>query len=319
MQLEHSYTYTDNGDGTHIATGCKHCSTEITAAPEAHSTTAEGDRAATCKELAYCSVCQSEYGAIDLNNHVSENYTYTDNGDGTHDATCADCGAVVDDAAHTIENHVCTACGAMEITVSFDAGDYEWKTGDQICLYRRAERLDDCVFTASVAEDGTVTWTADKPFCWYGEGEQKLFAAPNNGWGIDYFVIPEDQSTPAKLEEADLVNAMWVGNPTTNTITFNMMHRMAKVTVNYEFAEGVTADISEIKVYSIAEIFRFSMDDWSIITSAGQYDVWVTPYHNGNQFTAIISPETYATGEDFIKITLSDGSVREVKMNKAVT
>ena len=274
---------------------------------------------ATCIAKAVCETCGESYG--ELAEHTAEP-TYTDNGDGTHKATYSCCGAVVDNEAHTIENHVCTGCGAMEIVVSFNAGDYEWKTGDQINFVREVEGIgiDDCVFTATVAEDGTVTWTADKPFCWYGEGEQKLFAAPNNGWSVDYFVIPEDQSTSAKLDEADLVNGMWVGTPTTDTITFNMMHRMAKVTVNYEFAEGVTADISELKVYSIAQICLFSIDDWSIkLTSAGQYDVWVTPYLDGNQFTAFIIPETYATDEDFIKITLSDGTVYEVKMNKAVT
>ena len=287
-----------------------------------HSTTAEGDRAATCTAPAYCSVCKSEYGELDPTNHASEKYTYTDNGDGTHTKT-HECGVTVGEPEnHTIENHVCTGCGAMEITVSFNAGDYKWETGDQINFVREVEGIgvDDCVFTATVAEDGTVTWSADKPFCWYGEGEQKLFAAPQNGWSVDYFVIPEDQSTSEKLDEADLVNGMWVGTPTTDTITFNMTHRMAKVTVNYEFAEGVTADISELKVYSIAQICLFSIDDWSIkLTSAGQYDAWVTPYLNGNQFTAFIIPETYATGEDFIKITLSDGTVYEVKMNKAVT
>lgn len=283
-----TYTYTDNGDGTHKKT-CNECG-YVEEVNEAHS----GGTATT----------------------------YTDNGNGTHSFKCAKCDAVMDSEPHTIENHVCTACGAKEIVVSFNAGDYKWETGDQINFVREVEGIgiDDCVFTATVAEDGTVTWSADKPFCWYGEGEQKLFAAPNNGWSTDYFVVPEDQSTVAKLDEADLVNGMWVGTPTTDTITFNMTHRMAKVTVNYEFAEGITADISELKVYSIAEICLFSTDDWSIkLTSAGQFDVWVTPYLDGNQFTTFIIPETYATGEDFIKISLSNGTVYEVKMNKAVT
>ena len=258
---------------------------------------------------------------VNEEHYVDPTTTYTDNGNGTHSFKCAKCDAVVDSEPHTIENHVCTDCGAMEIVVSFDAGDFEWKTGDQINFAREVEGIciDYCVFTATVAEDGTVTWSADKPFCWYGEGEQKLFAAPNNGWSIDYFVVPEDQSTVAKLDKADLINGMWVGTPTTDTITFNMTHRMAKVTVNYEFAEGVTADISELKVYSIAQICRFSLDDWSIITSAGQYDVWVTPYLDGNQFTAFVSPDAYAAGGNFIKITLDNGTVYEVKMNKAVT
>ena len=51
--------------------------------------------------------------------HTDHSYTYTDNGDGTHDKACTACGEVeVDNEPHTIENHVCTACGAKEIVVS---------------------------------------------------------------------------------------------------------------------------------------------------------------------------------------------------------
>ena len=45
--------------------GCEHTVGD----PLGHSTTAEGDRAATCTEKAYCSVCQSNYGEVDPDAH----------------------------------------------------------------------------------------------------------------------------------------------------------------------------------------------------------------------------------------------------------
>ena len=42
---------------------------------EMHSTTVEGDKAATCQTQAYCSVCGEGYGTLDTSNHTSETYT----------------------------------------------------------------------------------------------------------------------------------------------------------------------------------------------------------------------------------------------------
>lgn len=49
--------------------------------------------------------------------HAEHNYTYTDNGDGTHDATCSVCGKMVDNEAHTLTytangNTIAAACSA---------------------------------------------------------------------------------------------------------------------------------------------------------------------------------------------------------------
>lgn len=56
------------------------------AAKPAHSTEAEGDRAATCTELAYCSVCKSEYGDYSKNKHNLDD-----------DGYCTDCGKYIGD------------------------------------------------------------------------------------------------------------------------------------------------------------------------------------------------------------------------------
>ena len=65
----HSFTkYVDNGDGTHdqVCTCDK-----VGVDNEAHSTTADGDKPATCANGAYCSVCESYYGEVDTTNHDS--------------------------------------------------------------------------------------------------------------------------------------------------------------------------------------------------------------------------------------------------------
>ena len=184
----------------------------------------------------------------------SATYTYTDNGDGTHKATCTECGYEETSRPHTIENHACTDCGAMEIVVSFDAGDFEWKTGDKLsfCRVSGDNEWEEYAFTATVAGDGTVTWTPDRTLYWDGTGEHKLVVIyPDTGYVWDTWYVDEDQATPETLRKNDRLDAIWSGNPTTDTITFNLKHRMAKVTVNYEAAEGVT--VSKAEVYTLSK------------------------------------------------------------------
>ena len=283
-----TYTYTDNGDGTHKK---------------------------TCNECGYVEEVKEEH-------YVDPTTTYTDNGNGTHSFKCAKCDAVMDSEPHTIENHVCTACGAMEIVVSFDAGDYEWKTGDTLyfCRVSGDNEWEEYAFTATVAGDGTVTWTPDRTLYWDGTGEHKLVVIyPDTGYVWDTWYIDEDQSTLENLRKNDHLNSIWSGNPTTDPITFDLKHRLAKVTVNYEAAEGVT--VSKAEVYTLTQYLLFdihTLERKNVAWEEG-HDLWINSYHNGNQFTAFVSPDAYAADGNFIKITLSDGSVREVKMNKAVT
>ncbi|MBP3601261.1 MAG: fimbrillin family protein, partial [Alistipes sp.] len=271
------------------------------------------------------------YGvSAEIYNHVANGvgehtYTYIDNGDGTHDKVCTVCGDVVaDNENHTIENHVCTACGAMEIVVSFDSDDYEWKTGDTLyfCRVSRNNQWEEYCFTATVAEDGTVTWTSDKTLYWDGTGEHRLFVSyPCTAVGWDDFMIPTDQSDVDKLKEADCMNARWIGTPTTNVIEFELKHRMAKITVNYVIASQFDLDapiIAEIYSNAMYCIFR-DADGLPIITSVGQYDAWITPYHNANQFTVYVAPGEYNT-DGMFKFYVGDAEVQiEITTPGAVT
>ncbi|MBE6653132.1 MAG: hypothetical protein E7610_06955 [Ruminococcaceae bacterium] len=280
---------------------------------------------ATCVSGKICDICKTVYSEMDSTNHASENYTYTDNGNGTHTKT-HECGVTVGEPEnHTIENHVCTSCGAMEIVVSFDAGDFEWKTGDTLyfCRVSRDNQWEEYCFTATVDEDGTVTWTPDKPLYWDGTGEHGLIVSypANMGLGWDDFVIPGDQSTPELLREADHMNARWVGTPTTNVIEFELKHRMAKITVNYSIASQFDLDAPVIaEIYSNAMYCIFSdADGLPIITSVGQYDAWIIPYHNDNQFTAYVAPGEYNT-DGMFKFYISDTEVQiEITNPGAIT
>ena len=271
---------------------------------------------ATCMHGKLCEICGVEYDATKATtNHASENYTYTDNSDGTHTKT-HECGVAVGEPEnHTIENHVCTSCGAMEIVVSFDADDYEWKTGDELyfCRVSRDNQWEEYCFTATVAEDGTVTWTPDKTLYWDGTGEHRLIVSypANMGLGWDDFVIPGDQSTPELLREADHMNARWVGTPTTNVIEFELKHRMAKITVNYTIASQFDLDAPVIaEIYSNAMYCIFSdADGLPIITSVGRYDAWIIPYHNDNQFIAYVAPGEYNT-DGMFKFYIGDAEVQ---------
>ena len=244
----------------------------------------------------------------------SRHETATDNGDGTHSFTCTVCG-VTGTENHTIENHVCTSCGAMEIVVSFDADDYEWKTGDELyfCRVSRDNQWEEYCFTATVAEDGTATWTPDKTLYWDGTGEHRLIVSypANMGLGWDDFAIPGDQSTPELLRDADHMNARWVGTPTTNVIEFELKHRMAKITVNYTIASQFDPDAPVIaEIYSNAMYCIFKdADGLPIITSVGRYDAWIIPYHNDNQFTAYVAPGEYNT-DGMFKFYIGDAEVQ---------
>ena len=117
----HAYgTPADNGDGTHSKT-CANCGDVLT---EAHNwVSAEGDEdygyvAPTCTTAGeYYDKC-SDCGAMSEAAHeipaLGHSFTYVDNGDGTHTATCTVCNENVNEG-HTYVDGIC-ACGAVEVT-----------------------------------------------------------------------------------------------------------------------------------------------------------------------------------------------------------
>lgn len=222
--------------------------------------------------------------------------------------------------------------GDITTNDSFGNGD-AWETGDKIRLLRWADdRHTNFFLTAEVAEDGAVTWTPDKKLYWDGKGEHTLVASyPNMNLLFDNFGIPVDQSDLQKLKEADCMNAMWKGDPTTDPIDLTLKHRLSMVTVTYTLASEFELD-TEItpEVYTNTQYVFFNVNtlDRQEVAWEEGYDAWVKAYkHNevddeGNvmarKFTAIVSPDAYSAGDDFIRITIDD-QVLTAKMPNDIT
>ena len=215
---------------------------------------------------------------------------------------------------------------------SFGNGD-TWETGDKIRLLRWADdRHTNFFLTAEVTEDGAVTWTPDKKLYWDGKGEHTLVASyPNMNLLFQNFGIPVDQSDLQKLKEADCMNAMWKGDPTTDPIDLTLKHRLSMVTVTYTFASEF-ADEPDItpEVYNNTQYVFFNvhtLERQEVAWEEG-YDAWVKAYkHNevddeGNvtarKFTAIVSPDAYTAGDEFIRIKICD-QVLTAKMKEDIT
>ena len=222
--------------------------------------------------------------------------------------------------------------GDITTNDSFGNGD-AWETGDKIRLLRWADdRHTNFFLTAEVAEDGAVTWTPDKKLYWDGKGEHTLVASyPNMNLLFDNFGIPVDQSDLQKLKEADCMNAMWKGDPTTDPIDLTLKHRLSMVTVTYTLASEFELD-TEItpEVYTNTQYVFFNVNtlDRQEVAWEEGYDAWVKAYkHNevddeGNvmarKFTAIVSPDAYSAGDDFIRIKIGD-QVLTAKMKEDIT
>ena len=215
---------------------------------------------------------------------------------------------------------------------SFGNGD-AWETGDKIRLLRWADdRHTNFFLTAEVAEDGAVTWTPDKKLYWDGKGEHTLVASyPNMNLLFQNFGIPVDQSDLQKLKEADCMNAMWKGDPTTDPIDLTLKHRLSMVTVTYAFASEF-ADEPDItpEVYTNTRYVFFNvntLDRQEVALEEGD-DAWVKAYkHNevdgeGNvtarKFTAIVSPDAYSADDEFIRIKIGD-QVLTARMKEDIT
>ena len=218
--------------------------------------------------------------------------------------------------------------GDITTNNSFGNGD-TWETGDELyfCRVSKDNQWAEYTLTANV-EDEVTTWTPSEKLYWDDKGEHQLVVnyPADTGWVWDTWYILEDQSTLEKLKAADHMNAMWKGNPTTDPINLNLKHRLSMVTVTYTFASEF-ADEPDItpEVYSNTQYMLFDINTLERRNVEWQegHAIWVTPYqHDGangeKQFTAIVSPDAYSAGDEFIRITIGD-QVLTAKMKEDIT
>ena len=218
--------------------------------------------------------------------------------------------------------------GDITTNNSFGTGA-EWQDGDELyfCRVSKDNQWAEYTLTANV-EDEVTTWTPSEKLYWDDKGEHKLVVnyPADTGWVWDRWYVSADQSTLEKLKAADHMNAMWKGNPTTDPINLNLKHRLSMVTVTYTFASEF-ADEPDItpEVYSNTQYMLFDINTLERRNVEWQEDhaIWVTPYqHDGvngeKQFTAIVSPDAYSAGDEFIRITIGD-QVLTAKMKEDIT
>ena len=214
--------------------------------------------------------------------------------------------------------------GDITTNDSFGNGD-TWQDGDQIKIERTVGYDSDCyTYTASVDENGITTWALDKKLYWDGKEEHILAAFYPAAGQDDYrsFELPEDQSTLEKLKLADCMNAVWVGNPTTDPINFQMKHRLSMVTVNYEFASEFTnATVDNVKVIPSDPFVMFDAEDGGKMDEPyGVFGTTIDAYHDAENKTiqAIVIPCTYPEGQLFMTLEVN-GEELQVKMPEAKT
>lgn len=214
--------------------------------------------------------------------------------------------------------------GDITTNNSFGTGA-EWQDGDQIKIERTVGYGSDYyTYTASVDENGITTWALDKKLYWDGKEEHILAAFYPAAGQDDYrsFELPEDQSTLEKLKLADCMNAVWVGNPTTDPINFQMKHRLSMVTVNYEFASEFTnATVDNVKVIPSDPFVMFDAEDGGKMDEPyGVFGTTIDAYHDADNKTiqAIVIPCTYPEGQLFMTLEVN-GEELQVKMPEAKT
>ena len=225
-----------------------------------------------------------------------------------------------------------TAGGIQTRVNTLGTGDV-WENGDELyfCRISGDNEWAEYSLTATVADEVT-TWTPNNKLYWDDNGEHQLVVSyPVTGYVWDTWYVPEDQSTLPNLKKADHMNAMWKGTPTTENINLNLKHRLSMVTVTYTFASEFepTADITP-EVYSNTQYILFDVNTLArrdIAWEEGD-DIWVKAYKHeeldayenvvAKKFTAIVSPDAYAAGDEFIRVTI-DGQVLTAKMKEDIT
>ena len=223
------------------------------------------------------------------------------------------------------EIRVAFTTDAIQTRVNTLEGGNVWENGDQVKIERTIKYDSDYyTYTASVAENGTPTWTLDKKLYWIGEEEHILAAFYPAVGQDDYrsFELPEDQSTLEKLKSADCMNAVWVGKPTAGPINFQMKHRLSMITINYDFASEFTnATIDYAQVIPSDPFVMFDAKDGGKMDEPfGVFGTTIDAYHDAVNKTiqAIVIPCTYPEGQLFMKISVN-GDELQVKMPEAKT
>ena len=218
-----------------------------------------------------------------------------------------------------------TAGGIQTRVNTLGTGDV-WESGDNLVVAICGEAIVSHKLTANVTDNQTI-WTSDKKIYWGEDSDYEIYAAYPYKEDPTHFSLPSEQNTLDGLRAADFMSTFWSGQKTNEVINLPLVHRMSRVTVNYVLAPEFDSDMEITpEIYSKAKAFTFVCG--VLATSVGKLDVWVKAYKHeeldayenvvARKFTAIVSPDAYSAGDDFIRINV-EGEQLIAKMKEDIT
>ena len=218
-----------------------------------------------------------------------------------------------------------TAGGVQTRVNPLGTGDL-WENGDNLIVAICGEAIVSHKLTANVTDNGTI-WTSVKKIYWGEDRDFEIYAAYPYKEDPTHFSLPSEQNTLDGLRAADFMSTYWSGQKTNEVINLPLAHRLSRVTVNYVLAPEFDSDMEITpEIYSKAKAFTFVRG--VLATSVGKLDVWVKAYKHeeldayenvvAKKFTAIVSPDAYTAGDEFIRVTIGD-QVLTAKMKEDIT
>ena len=165
-----------------------------------------------------------------------------------------------------------------------------------------------------IEENGQARWNSVNTIRWEREERCELIAWYHSDITNPFiYNLHPDQSDEDLLKRADLINGYWYGIPRIY-VDIPMKHRMSMVTIVYHVgtADYPNMDISEPQVYSKHTSVYFDRDlkqkQFVMSSPTGNPD-WVKACkHEGDMFSAIVIPGSYAAGEIFLKFKIGDNN-----------
>ncbi len=200
--------------------------------------------------------------------------------------------------------------GAQTRVNTLDEKAGKWENGDKI----KAEvtgggKTTESVLTATVSEDGFVSWSHHKNFVWSGWGQHQIRVSYPSDYAYDaktnIWTLPIEQNSLNGLKSADYIAGSWKGEPW-NYIKIPVAHCLALVTVEYEigsadFTEGTT--LENPVVISPYPEFSLGADD-KVYGTGSAVEVKAYRHENANKFSAIVVPGTRDAGIEFLNFSV---------------
>ena len=201
--------------------------------------------------------------------------------------------------------------GAQTRVNTLDEQANTWEDGDKIkAKVTGGGKTTESVLTATVSENGMVSWSHHKNFVWQDNGEHTIHVSYPSDYPYENgrWTLPLEQNTLGGLKGADFIDGKYEGDPS-NYVQIQAAHRLAMVTVTYEigtadFAEGTTLENPVVK--SPYDKFSSGTDGKviGVTGSSGVVEVKVYVHEGENKFSAIIVPGKINVDSEFLSFSV---------------